>query len=518
MAIASKLMDKEFRGFEKRIKEFKTVLNTEPSKDNQERHRDYQIYKECVHTAFFNDLEANQEPKITDDEKSILITLADQLELSNDEVRLIEGNIVGFQKPDVDSVIKDLKEYGILFLVKRDNRILVPDEFVRLLRRVRGIQVADKFFRRVLRHLRDSEINQIARKHNIDRSLSNIGKIEVIINEGVDFVHCLLTGMHKTGTNKSEIRSTVNRIIEKGLKFENIRGSTAEDKVKNLIKYFDELDRDPKVIISVDGYDKLLVDLDRFVTRVKQKVRNEFQLQDEEILNSKYLLDHNIKPQDVLYLLNDVELLKFCRRQDIKTRGDLIHNILKNYKDTGNLFIENYHLLAYRDWKGLRENGIVIKEADLGLKFESVTKDIFKKLGFNVDEDLRKKLNTAKDKMDIVLNLESNNLILVECKSYKGGSFGKYSSVSRQIKSYNDLAKRKGFMVLNSLLVAPEFTDDFVKDCGLEIELNLSLIAANSLKKILAGFKDSNLDQFPYTLFTKDVVIKAERILKAISR
>lgn len=209
---------------------------------------------------------------------------------------------------------------------------------------------------------------------------------------------------------------------------------------------------------------------------------------------------------------------KFCQKRNVKARGDLIYNILKNYKDASNLYIENYHLLAHRDWKGLKDNGIIVKESEIGVKFEAITKSIFKKLGFSVDETLRRKINTSKDKIDIVLNLGSNNLILVECKSNKSGNFGMYSTVSRQIKAYNNLAIKKGFMVLNSLLIAPEFTDDFVNDCGLEIDRSLSLISASSLKKILEGFKKSSLDQFPYTLFTKDVVIREDRILKAILR
>ncbi len=258
--------------------------------------------------------------------------------------------------------------------------------------------------------------------------------------------------------------------------------------------------------------------MSRSVSKVRQKIKVEFQLQEDEVFSSKFLLDYNIKPRDILYLLSDAELVKFCQKSGIKKRGDLIDNILKKYKDARNLYIENYNLLAYRDWKGLKDNGILVKEAEIGVRFEDVTKSILKKLGFNVDEQLRRKLNTAKDKIDILLNLGSNNLIIVECKSHKNGNFGMYSSVSRQIKAYNNLAIKKGFMVLNSLLIAPEFTDEFIKECGLEIELNLSLIAAGSLKRILDGFKESSLEKFPHTLFTRDVVIKEDRILKAISK
>jgi hypothetical protein len=57
------------------------------------------------------------------------------------------------------------------------------------------------------------------------------------------------------------------------------------------------------------------------------------------------------------------------------------------------------------------------------------------------------------------------------------------------------------------LLIAPEFTDDFVTDCELDTELNLSPLTASSLIKILDGFKKSQKHkQFPYKLLMRDVL------------
>jgi hypothetical protein len=164
----------------------------------------------------------------------------------------------------------------------------------------------------------------------------------------------------------------------------------------------------------------------------------------------------------------------------------------------------------------LKENGIQISEAEIGIKFEDLTKNIFTKLGFNVDEDLRKKLNTPKDKIDIVINLGNNEIILVECKSVKESGYNKFSAVHRQLKAYRDLAILNNFKVIKSLLVAPEFTDQFINDCEIEYELNLSLIKASSLINILEGFKESKHKKLPYELLMRDVLIQEERILKAI--
>ena len=72
--------------------------------------------------------------------------------------------------------------------------------------------------------------------------------------------------------------------------------------------------------------------------------------------------------------------------------------------------------------------------------------------------------------------------------------------------------------MVKSLLIAPEFSDDFIKDCGLEYELNLSLITASSLMKILLGFKNSKMKVFPHNLLMRDVLIQEDRVLKAIGR
>ena len=69
-----------------------------------------------------------------------------------------------------------------------------------------------------------------------------------------------------------------------------------------------------------------------------------------------------------------------------------------------------------------------------------------------MDEDFRKKLNTTKDNIDIVLNLGNNDLILVECKTVKESGYNKFSSVSRQLKAYVDLAKHNDFRVVKFLL------------------------------------------------------------------
>lgn len=516
----SRLYDKEITTINKKTAELKKELENEKSELDLNRKRDYSIYKSCVNTAYRNDENNNRDSKITDDELSILLTLTKELELSQEEIKLINYLIIPPKKASIDEVVTFLKNIGIIFFSKKNNTIYVADEIVRVLRKIREKEVADKFYRRVLKTLKETQINSICRKHNIDfKELSFESKIKQIINEGISFTNILINELCKDGTSLTEKKKLINDLWENGLKSQApLKGSTIEEKVDNIILYFEEVEKDEKVGISIDGYEKLLIELNENIQTFKKLVFSEFEMSEETIINCSNLLDFNIKPRDILDILPNEELKQFIETKKLKSRGDLVQNILDAYKDTENLVIENYVSVGFRDLATLKENNISIKESELGLKFEEITKTIFEKLGFNVDEKLKKQLNTAKDKIDIVLNLGKNDIIVVECKTVKENGYNKFSSVSRQIKSYVDLAKKNGFNVVKSLLVAPDFSDEFVNDCDLEFEINLSLITANSLVNILDGFKNSKHKEFPYQLLLKDVLINEERILKAINK
>ncbi len=208
---------------------------------------------------------------------------------------------------------------------------------------------------------------------------------------------------------------------------------------------------------------------------------------------------------------------KFIKENGIKQRGDDILNIIEHYKDVENLYLENYENVGYRNLNLLKENGISIKESELGLKFEELTKVIFKGLKFNVDEKFKNQLNTNKDMIDILLNLGNNEVIIVECKTSKEKGYNKFSSVSRQLKSYQNLALKNNLRIVKILLIAPEFSDDFVTDCEMDTEMNLSLISSSALLNIFDSFKISKYQEFPHVLF-RDVLINEERILKALTK
>ncbi len=516
----ARLYEKELLNIKKKTKDLKSKLEAEKSEIDVNRKRDYKTYKACVETAYTNDDKNNRESKITDDELSILVTLTRQLELSQEEVKLINYLIIPPEKLDVDTVISFLKNIGVIFYSKKNNLVYVADEVVRVLRKIREKEIADKYFRRILKTFKESQINLICRKHNIDvKNLDYELKIKQIIKEGISFTNLLTNEIHKDGTTLTNKKKFVNELWSKGLKVSgNLKGANLEEKIENIISYFDDLERDEKVGISIEGYEKLVIELNDELKSFKKMVLKEFEMPEETVLKSSILLDFNIKPRDILDILPVEDLKTFIASKGLKSRGDLVLNILDAYKDAENMLIENYVAIGFRNLAVLKENGIMLRESELGLKFEDITKNIFEQLGFNVDETLKKQLNTAKNKIDILLNLGNNDVIIIECKTVKENGYNKFSSVSRQIKSYVDLAKNNGYNVVKSLLVAPDFSDDFVNDTDLEFEINLSLITADSLVNILEGFRESKHKQFPYQLLMKDVLIKEDRILKAIRK
>ncbi len=514
----ARLYEIELADFDKRLISFKENMKNNSSDINQWRKRDYRIYRSCLETAYQNDDLNNQERKITFDEETILSTLSEELALSLEEIKLIKYQIIPVEKLTIDDIVNDLKSLGVIFHSKKTNTIYVADEVVRILRKVRGKAVADKFFRRVLRLFRDPELNLICRKYQIDTKLSKVQKIKSIINNGVSFSSVLMEDVHKPGTTLTERKNFINS-LSKGLNMASIvKGSKLEEKIDNLVLHFENIEKDDKVGISTDGYEKLLIDLAEGLPDLNGQLQEEFELQEESVLRCDYLIDYNIKPRDVLELISKADLKVFCLDKEINSRGNLVLNILEAYKDSENLYLENYENIGFRNISAIKENGLVVKEAKLGIKFEELTKKIFEKLGFNVDEKLRKELNTSKDKIDIIIKLDNTNLMLIECKTVKESGYNKFSSVSRQMKSYVQLARKNDYTVKKSILIAPEFSDEFVKDCGLEYELNLSLITASSLYNILKGFKLSKHKKFPLNLLMRDVVIQESRVLKAIER
>ena len=262
----------------------------------------------------------------------------------------------------------------------------------------------------------------------------------------------------------------------------------------------------------------MLLDLNEYVKDSSKTIRSAYQLQEEDVMHGEFLTDYNIMPRDVLELFSSEALVNLCNARQIKTRGNLVDNILATYKDSEDLLVENYESIGFRDLNSLKDHGIAISDSELGSTFEKVTKYIFEKLGFDVDEKLRKKLNTDKDKMDILIRTGENSVVLVECKTIKDNGYNKFSSISRQVKSYKTLLEKNNYQVDKIIIVAPDFSEDFVADCGDEFSLPITLLKAGSLAAIYNTVKTTGSDRFSLQMLSRDILVQEDRIIRALTK
>lgn len=77
---------------------------------------------------------------------------------------------------------------------------------------------------------------------------------------------------------------------------------------------------------------------------------------------------------------------------------------------------------------------------------------------------------------------------------------------------------KAGYKVSKTFIVAPNFSDDFINECGLDYDLNLSLITSSSLIEIYEAFQKSDLNEFPYKILLRDVLIDSKRVVKSINK
>jgi len=282
----ARLYENELTQLNIKLKEFNRSLNDLNSDVEPSRRRDYDIYKACIIEAYQNDQNNNQENKITQDEQSILITLAKKLDLSQEEVKLINYSVLPVNKKDIETLINVLKNIGVIFFSKKLNLVFIPQEIISVLRKIRKKEIADKFFRRVLRQIREPQINLVCKKHNIDRKFPLEQKIEIIISQGISFSGVLMYDIFKDDTLLPERKKYFNELTEKCLNISPpIKGTTLEEKTSNLIKYLNDLENDERLSIPLDGYQKLLKDLKEFVPNVNSQIKKMFELQDENILD-----------------------------------------------------------------------------------------------------------------------------------------------------------------------------------------------------------------------------------------
>ena len=65
---------------------------------------------------------------------------------------------------------------------------------------------------------------------------------------------------------------------------------------------------------------------------------------------------------------------------------------------------------------------------------------------------------------------------------------------------------------------APDFSDDFVADCGDEFSLPITLLKAGSLAAIYDTVKTTGSNRFTLQMFARDILVHEDRIIRALNK
>lgn len=512
-----RLYAKEWRAIDSHAKRLKNILEEGLNPGVFDEHRRLAIYHSCLKEAFHNDERTNREAKITDEERGVLNVLANQLDVTAEDRVAIEHLVTPIEKTGVQECLNQLREMGLVFISKKLQTVYVPDEIVAMLHRIQGKQIADKHLLRILRTLSDAELSNILKAHDKRiRGVERDEKITVIFKMGLSATQILCNDLY---TEKMQINDKKERlkilIDDLQLKLDKL-GATIEERSELIIDALNHSAEREFNILSAAGYKSLFDNINNHLPFLNKKLQSEFELEDNIEIDVERLRSLSITPYDILYTLTNDEVKDLKSKMGITRRGDPRQLIIEAFANATDKLVENYEVLAKRDLSTLKQKNIELAEADIGIKFEEVTKAIFEELGLEVDEDLRRSINTAKDKADILISLSDDDVIIGEAKTCKNGDFAKYSTTSRQVKAYVARCEAVGKRVAQVLIIAPTFSTEFVESAEMDTEINISLLEAGGLKKIYEAYKSRRNPKFSVKLFTKGGLLKADLIAKRI--
>lgn len=511
------LYAKEWTILQSLAKELHAEIKASDSDSPKDRSKALSIYHACMIEAYTNDTRNNRDSKITDDERGILNVLSAQLGLTTDECAALEHLVDTIPKDGVLEALNILRDMGVVFISKKRQEVFVPDEIVELLNEIQGKDSADKHRLRLLRTFSDAELSNVLKAHGrkirgIDRAL----KIHTIIHSGLNARELLAADMHAPEDNQNQRKDRLKHLIA-DLEIDTDKlGTTLDERIHLIITSLANATEKEFDSLSASGFKELMKTLEEHFPTIIKVIKAQFELEENEVVDTEKLRALSITPYDILYLLSNEEVKTVRDSMGLSKRGNPRFSILECFANATDKLIDNYELLAKRDVNALREVGADVAEAEIGVKFEEVTKAIFEILDLNIDEEVRKEINTSKDKADIIISLSDDDIIIGEAKTCKSGDFAKYSTTSRQVKAYVSRAESLGKRVAQVLIIAPSFSDDFIASAEMDTEVNISLLEAKGLKLILDAFKSKRNPKFSAKLLTKGGLLKAELIAKTI--
>ncbi|MDZ4297610.1 MAG: hypothetical protein U1A04_04720, partial [Moraxellaceae bacterium] len=427
-------------------------------------------------------------------------------------------------KEAVQSCLQSLREMGVVFINRKSAEVLIPDEVVSILNEIQHKELADKYTLRILRYLTDAELSNILKSYGKKmRGVTRTEKVNTILHAGIKVRNILSRDIFDAEDGLNQRKERLKELLsDLDIQAERL-GITLDERIDIILDGLKSSSEREFNAISAASYKEMFDDLEKHYNlcfaeqggeRFLERLRREFELEDAEDINVERLKALSITPYDILYLLSNDELKVIRDSMSLPRKGNLRRVMIESYANANDKLIENFGLLARRDLAGLREAGIEITEAEIGVKFEEAAKTILEQLKLRVDEDLRKSINTAKDKADIIISISDDVVIVGEAKTCKNGDFAKYSTTSRQVKAYVSRCEAHGRRVAQVLIIAPSFSVDFVESAEMDTEVNISMLTADGLKMIHEAYQAKRNPKFSAQLLTKGGLLKAELIAK----
>lgn len=337
--------------------------------DGFDRPQRLKIFKECLEVAYNNDLRINRQAHISDDERSILNKLAYHLQISPDETAAIEhlSNPVKAGKETVDECLQNLREMGVIFVNRKSSEVLIPDEVVSVLNEIQGKELADKHVMRILRTFSDPELSNILKSYGkrirgVDRS----DKISTIMHCATSIREILTTYLFDKEDNINKRKDRL-KVLMSDLAIETDRlGTTLDDRISLIISSLSSSSDNEFNSISITSYKDMYMALENcFVgigsngspERLSERLKKEFELEDNEEINIERLRALSITPHDVLYILSNDEIKQIRSSLGLSNRGNPRLTIIESFANAIDKLIENYGALARRDLAKLKSVG-----------------------------------------------------------------------------------------------------------------------------------------------------------------
>jgi len=334
------LYNREWHELVKSSKELQAEIDLSESSEGFSRGTQLSIYKDCLKVAFFNDEKNNREAKITDDERSILNTLADRLNISMGEAAAIEHIVDPVPQNNALDGLNVLREMGVLFINRKRSEVFVADEVVAILNEIQGKELADKHTLRVLRSLSDAELSNILKHYGKKvRGVGRTVKIKTIINSRVAIRHILHRDIFSPDENQNQRKERLKVLIaDLDLNINKI-GTTLDDRIDLIINKLNQSANDEFEVLSAAGFKELYSILQVHFPELEKLLKSEFELEDCEGLDTDKLRALSITPIDILYLLSNDQIKDVRDKMSLSKRGNARQLILESFANANSKLI-----------------------------------------------------------------------------------------------------------------------------------------------------------------------------------